>query len=236
MNELLARITPRLIAAVGLGLLALVLVVGGAWFWLSTQSERAQALHAEALAQAYAGRGAQAPATARPAAMTALEAALARARRAARRAERVRARQPALRRRGVSRGTRGVRGRTHEGRQRDDPHARAGGHRGHVGERTELSERDHGVHRGAGRGEARTVLLRGSPDRTRAEPGARGQARRGDQDVPAAPEGCAEAAARERDPRPAGESGSQRLVRCTPIGCAVRPSRTRGVDARRRRA
>lgn len=79
MNDLLARITPRLVAAVGLGVLALVLVVGGAWFWLSTQSERAQALHAEALAQAYAGRGAQAPAAARPAAMTALEAALARA-------------------------------------------------------------------------------------------------------------------------------------------------------------
>ena len=78
MNDLLARITPRLVAAVGLGLLALILVVGGAWFWLSTHSQRAQALHAEALAQAYAGRGAQAPATARPAAMTALEAALAR--------------------------------------------------------------------------------------------------------------------------------------------------------------
>ena len=79
MNELLARVTPRLVAMVGLGVLALVLVIGGAWFWLSAQSERAQAVHAEALAQAYALRGGQAPAEARTAAMTALEAAMAQA-------------------------------------------------------------------------------------------------------------------------------------------------------------
>jgi tetratricopeptide (TPR) repeat protein len=79
VNDLLARVTPRLVAAVGLGVLALVLVVGGAWFWLSTQSERAQALHAEGLAQAYAARGGQAPPAARTAAMAALEAAMAQA-------------------------------------------------------------------------------------------------------------------------------------------------------------
>jgi tetratricopeptide (TPR) repeat protein len=79
VNDLLARVTPRLLAAVGLGAIALVLVVGGAWFWLSTQSERAQALHADGLAQAYALRGGQAPVAARTAAMTALEAAMAQA-------------------------------------------------------------------------------------------------------------------------------------------------------------
>jgi tetratricopeptide (TPR) repeat protein len=78
-SRLTSRLTPRLLAAVGLGVLALVLVVGGAWFWLSTQSERAQALHAEGLAQAYALRGGQAPAAARTTAVTALEAALAQA-------------------------------------------------------------------------------------------------------------------------------------------------------------
>jgi tetratricopeptide (TPR) repeat protein len=63
--------------AAGLGGLALVLVIGGAWFWLSAQAERAQAVHADALAQAHTTRAAQAPATARTAAATALEAALA---------------------------------------------------------------------------------------------------------------------------------------------------------------
>jgi tetratricopeptide (TPR) repeat protein len=79
VNDLLARVTPRLLAAVGLGVIALVLVVGGAWFWLSTQSERAQAVHADGLAQAYALRGGQAPVAARTAAMSALEAAMAQA-------------------------------------------------------------------------------------------------------------------------------------------------------------
>jgi tetratricopeptide (TPR) repeat protein len=73
------RPTPRVVAAVGLGTLALLLVVGGAWFWLDTLAERAQAVHAEALAQAHTARNPQASAEARAAAVAALETALARA-------------------------------------------------------------------------------------------------------------------------------------------------------------
>jgi tetratricopeptide (TPR) repeat protein len=79
LNALLDRLTPRLLVAVGIGVLALVLVVGGAWLWLSTQSERAQTVHAEALAQAYALRGGQATPDAKTAATAALEGALAQA-------------------------------------------------------------------------------------------------------------------------------------------------------------
>jgi tetratricopeptide (TPR) repeat protein len=73
------RPTPRVLAAVGLGTLAVLLVAGGAWFGLGTQAERAQAVHAEALAQASTARSPQAPAEARASAVTALETALARA-------------------------------------------------------------------------------------------------------------------------------------------------------------
>jgi tetratricopeptide (TPR) repeat protein len=77
MSRLAWRPTPRMLIAVGGGTLAVLLVVGGAWYWLSAQSERAQAVHADALAQAYAARSGQAPATAKTAAMTALEIAVA---------------------------------------------------------------------------------------------------------------------------------------------------------------
>lgn len=73
------RPTPRALIATGLGALALGLLVGGVWFWMSTQTERAQATHADALAQAYAARNPQSPAAAKTAAMAALEAALAQA-------------------------------------------------------------------------------------------------------------------------------------------------------------
>jgi tetratricopeptide (TPR) repeat protein len=76
MTWLAWRPTPRMLVAAGLGTVALLLVVGGAWFWLSAQSERAQAVHADAIAQAYAARSGQAPATAKTSAMTALEAAV----------------------------------------------------------------------------------------------------------------------------------------------------------------
>jgi tetratricopeptide (TPR) repeat protein len=73
------RPAPRMLLWAGAGLLALVLVVGGAWFWISTQAEHAQALHADALAQAHAARNAQSAAAARTAAVSALENALAQA-------------------------------------------------------------------------------------------------------------------------------------------------------------
>src|SRR5215208_6071942 len=76
MDPLAWRPTPRVLLSVGAGLIAVLLVAGGAWYWLSAQSERAQAVHAEALAQAYAARSGQAPA-AKTAAMTALESAMA---------------------------------------------------------------------------------------------------------------------------------------------------------------
>jgi tetratricopeptide (TPR) repeat protein len=71
------RPAPRTLVGAGLGVLALALVIGGAWFWLNAQAERAQAVHADALAQAHATRAPEAPATARTAAVAALEAALA---------------------------------------------------------------------------------------------------------------------------------------------------------------
>jgi tetratricopeptide (TPR) repeat protein len=73
------RPEPRTLVAAGLALVVLVAVIGGVWFWLSARAERAQAIHADALAQAQAARNPQAAATTRPAAMAALEAALAQA-------------------------------------------------------------------------------------------------------------------------------------------------------------
>ena len=77
MNWLAWRPSARTAIVASVSVLAVVLVVAGAWFWMSVRADRAQAAHAEALAQAQAARGAQAPATARQAAVTALETALA---------------------------------------------------------------------------------------------------------------------------------------------------------------
>src|SRR5207249_25858 len=60
------------------GTLVVLLVLGGAWFWYSAQQDRAQAVHAEALARAAAARTRQ-PADTAGAAIPILEAALARA-------------------------------------------------------------------------------------------------------------------------------------------------------------
>ena len=79
MNLPAWRPTARTLVAAGAGLLLLVLVVGGAWFWYHTQQERGQTLHADALAQAYAVRAPQTAADARAAATRALESALAQA-------------------------------------------------------------------------------------------------------------------------------------------------------------
>jgi tetratricopeptide (TPR) repeat protein len=79
LHRLLGRLTPRLLAMIAGGTLLLALVIGGAWLWLDAQSERAQAVHADALAQASTARGAQASPEVRTAAMAALEAALAQA-------------------------------------------------------------------------------------------------------------------------------------------------------------
>jgi tetratricopeptide (TPR) repeat protein len=73
------RPAPRTLLAVGLGVVAVILVAGGAWFWYSAQQERAQAVHADALAQASTARTAQATAEAKAGAMRALESALAQA-------------------------------------------------------------------------------------------------------------------------------------------------------------
>jgi tetratricopeptide (TPR) repeat protein len=70
---------PRTLVAAGLGILVLVLAGGGLWYWLGSRAERAQAVHADALAQAQVARGPQAQPTARTAAVAALEAALAQA-------------------------------------------------------------------------------------------------------------------------------------------------------------
>ena len=70
---------PRTLAAIGIVVIVVVLAGGGVWFWMHTQSERAQATHADALAQAQAARSPQAAAAAKTAAMTALESALAQA-------------------------------------------------------------------------------------------------------------------------------------------------------------
>jgi tetratricopeptide (TPR) repeat protein len=73
------RPAPRTLIIAAVSVVAVVLVVGGAWFWYSTVQERAQAVHAEALAQAASARSAQATPATRAAAMQALEAALAQA-------------------------------------------------------------------------------------------------------------------------------------------------------------
>ncbi|MBM3219861.1 MAG: tetratricopeptide repeat protein [Candidatus Rokubacteria bacterium] len=73
------RPAPRTLVAAGLGIVAVLLVAGGLWFWLGARAERGQAVHADALAQAQAARNPQAPATAKSAAITTLEAALAQA-------------------------------------------------------------------------------------------------------------------------------------------------------------
>lgn len=73
------RPAPRTLMAVGAGVLAVLLIAGGAWFWYSSQQERAQAVHADALAQASSARTQQATPEARAAAMRALESALAQA-------------------------------------------------------------------------------------------------------------------------------------------------------------
>jgi len=73
------RPAPRTLLAVVVGILVVLLVAGGAWFWYSTQQERAQAVHADALAQAATARTAQATPEAKATAMRALEAALAQA-------------------------------------------------------------------------------------------------------------------------------------------------------------
>jgi tetratricopeptide (TPR) repeat protein len=73
------RPSPRALITTALALIAVLLVGGGLWFWLSARAERSQATHAEALAQAQLARNPQAPPTLRPTAITALEAALAQA-------------------------------------------------------------------------------------------------------------------------------------------------------------
>ena len=73
------RPTPRALLATALVLLAVLLLGGGVWFWLSARAERGQATHADALAQAQLARNPQAPVTARTSAVSALEAALAQA-------------------------------------------------------------------------------------------------------------------------------------------------------------
>jgi tetratricopeptide (TPR) repeat protein len=69
----------RVLLVVAIAVIGLVLVGGGLWFWMGVQSERAQASHAEALAQAYTARTPQSPAAAKTAAVTALETALGQA-------------------------------------------------------------------------------------------------------------------------------------------------------------
>jgi tetratricopeptide (TPR) repeat protein len=79
-TPLLDRVpAPRTLLLVGLGALVVLLLAAGGWFWYSAEQERAQAVHAEALAQAAAARSAQATPAAKAAAMRALEASLAQA-------------------------------------------------------------------------------------------------------------------------------------------------------------
>jgi hypothetical protein len=193
------RPSPRALITTALALIAVLLVGGGLWFWLSARAERSQATHAEALAQAQLARNPQAPPTLRPTAITALEAALAQAPNA-----------------GLAAQTAYELGGLRYDQCQYDPHARARGHRDDVGKRAEFPEGDRGVHRrarGHRQGQARAVLSRGPADRPRAQPGARGAARSGHSDLPACPEGSAEAAPRGRGSRPAGE----------PRGSVIRP-------------
>ena len=71
------RPSPRMLISTGLGTLVALLVLGGAWFWYSAQQDRAQVVHAEALARAAAARTGQSANTT-GAAIQVLEAALAR--------------------------------------------------------------------------------------------------------------------------------------------------------------
>jgi len=75
------RPSPRALITTGLALLVAMLGLGGGWFWYSAQQERANSVHAEALARAGAARGGQQPAApnAGAAAMQTLETALAQA-------------------------------------------------------------------------------------------------------------------------------------------------------------
>jgi tetratricopeptide (TPR) repeat protein len=79
MNPLDWRPTPRALIAAALGTVLVLGVVAGGWFWYAAQQERAQSVHAEALAHAAPARNPQATADARAAAMKALEGALAQA-------------------------------------------------------------------------------------------------------------------------------------------------------------
>jgi tetratricopeptide (TPR) repeat protein len=71
----------RTLALTGVGVLALLVIAGGIWFWYGSQLERAQGLHGDALAQAYNARTAPPDAgnPVRPAAVRALESALSQA-------------------------------------------------------------------------------------------------------------------------------------------------------------
>jgi tetratricopeptide (TPR) repeat protein len=71
--------SPRTLLTAGLGVLVVILVAGGVWFWMSSQSERAQAIHAEALSQAQAVQSPQTPPAAKAGAISALESAIAQA-------------------------------------------------------------------------------------------------------------------------------------------------------------
>ena len=71
------RPSPRSLIFAGLVTLVLILAIGGSWFWYSARQERAQTVHAEALASAATARGAQ-PTTTSTGAIQMLESALAR--------------------------------------------------------------------------------------------------------------------------------------------------------------
>lgn len=77
MTILAWRPTPRILLVAGLTVLVVVVAAGGGWFWYGAQQERAQTVHADALAQAATARTPQAPADAKASALRALEAALA---------------------------------------------------------------------------------------------------------------------------------------------------------------
>jgi tetratricopeptide (TPR) repeat protein len=76
MNLPIAWPSARTLLGVAVAALVLVAIVGGAWFWYSAQQDRAQLVHAEALARAGQARAPQAPAPTKTAAMAALDTAL----------------------------------------------------------------------------------------------------------------------------------------------------------------